>query len=447
MRRLTFPTAALLVLSACSRSEDCGPYVFDPVHRFCICGDGGTFNPDAEMCEWPVDAQVIETDAPDAAVEPDAPIDGGCEGLLGTREHCSACGDRCAWRCESAELGCDDPATVAISDQHVCLATTLGNVHCWGENFEGQLGTGPERPVLAPTAVAGVSEVVEVVATTRLFAEATTCARTRSGGVWCWGSNREGSLGEGSGTTQTAPVALPTLASGVTALAARSTEVCAIHGGVLKCWGAGVIYPSMVAGLSGREPTDVALGAGHECIISGSRLLCRGENGEGQLGIGSTTASTSWVEVELPAPVTDVAAGASHTCAIANDQLFCWGANRDGEVGDPTVVDRTTWPVAIGTSSVARQVRAAGSGTCVTLADGSAACWGSNFAGRIGDGTILDRHAPTVVAGLTRVREIATGVGTTCAITDARELYCWGLRPVGDGTAIDRLVPTLVSMP
>ena len=45
----------------------------------------------------------------------------------------------------------------------------------------------------------------------------------------------------------------------------------------------------------------------------------------------------------------------------------------------------------------ATKVAAGGSQSCTLLADTTAECWGSNSAGQLGDGTTVDRSAPTTV--------------------------------------------------
>ncbi len=107
------------------------------------------------------------------------------------------------------------------------------------------------------------------------------------------------------------------------------------------------------------------------------------------------------------------------SCAITDDtSLYCWGANDDGQLGDGTTTPRET-PVLIGSGyqHVVTRVNA----TCAIRADRSVVCWGAVYPyspGSTGNCGIGDTCAlvPTVVAGLSNVKEIAGLVGQLYAL-------------------------------
>lgn len=109
-------------------------------------------------------------------------------------------------------------AAVAAGSFHTCALTSEGGVWCWGYNMTGQLGDGTTTTRLTPVAVSGLSSGVTAVAAGAL--SFLTCALTSVGGVWCWGKNSAGELGDGTSTDRHTPVAVSGLASGVTAVAA-----------------------------------------------------------------------------------------------------------------------------------------------------------------------------------------------------------------------------------
>lgn len=84
--------------------------------------------------------------------------------------------------------------------------------------------------------------------------------------------------------------------------------------------------------------------------------------------------------------------------------------------------------------------------SCAVTTSGRALCWGRNLSGNIGDGTTTNRSVPTQVSGMTSgVESISSGNGTTCAVSTAGALKCWGLGDygqIGDRWNLDRSTPT-----
>ena len=91
---------------------------------------------------------------------------------------------------------------VSAGGGYTCGVTTTGAAYCWGANFSGQLGTGTfSGPSLVPAPVSG-GLVFGVVSA----GGAHTCGRTSGGTVYCWGSNSDGELGNGSTSGSAVPV-------------------------------------------------------------------------------------------------------------------------------------------------------------------------------------------------------------------------------------------------
>lgn len=72
---------------------------------------------------------------------------------------------------------------LAVGNEHACVVSTKGEVHCWGSNDEGQLGDGTTRERTMLTKVVGLANIVEIDA-----GSDHTCARDFEGKVQCWGS-------------------------------------------------------------------------------------------------------------------------------------------------------------------------------------------------------------------------------------------------------------------
>lgn len=149
--------------------------------------------------------------------------------------------------------------------------------------------------------------------------------------------------------------------------------------------------------------------------------------------------------------------GADHGCLLErNGIVYCWGEGNLGQLGDGAAVDRLS-PVAIPGERRFRSVDAGQLHTCALASDGLAYCWGANTAGQIGAGTTPNdtctagqpcRLTPVEVSGARAFVTIASGHRNTCALTEARELWCWGegaFGALGNGTTTRSHVPVPVS--
>lgn len=205
--------------------------------------------------------------------------------------------------------------------------------------------------------------------------------------------------------------------------------------------------PTLVLALTGTAPQQVVAGMQHSCALRpNGTVACWGENGQNQMGDGTTVDRLSPVTVTGIAGARMIAAGADHTCALlAGGTVSCWGWNGAGELGDGTTAVRTTAVPVVGLSGVV-SIAAGNDHTCAVLANATAVCWGSNFFGQLGDGTTTGRLTPTAVQGLTGVTAIAAGAHT-CAVVDNGNVKCWGANShgqLGDSTTTDRTTPVAV---
>ena len=288
--------------------------------------------------------------------------------------------------------------TAVAGGGNYSLAVRNGGVYAWGLNNSGQLGTGTTNPSTTPVALTGnLSSGVTAIAGGALHSLA-----VRNGGVYAWGLNSDGQLGTGTTTNSTTPVALAgTLSSGVTAIAGGAYHSLAVRNGGVYAWGFNY-YGQLGTGTTTNSTTPVALagnlssgvtaiagGAYHSLAVRNGGVYAWGLNNNGQLGTGTTTNSTTPVALAgtLSSGVTAIAGGDQHSLAVRNGGVYAWGYNGNGQLGTGTTTSSTT-PVAVsGITGTITAVAASANNSYALAADGSLWDWGINDKGQPGLGT------------------------------------------------------------
>lgn len=95
---------------------------------------------------------------------------------------------------------------------HACALTSLGEAWCWGPNFVGQLGDGTTTGSTVPVRVSGglFFSVLATGTVPNTQVSSHSCGITITGKAYCWGTNADGELGDGTTTTRTVPTAVLT---------------------------------------------------------------------------------------------------------------------------------------------------------------------------------------------------------------------------------------------
>lgn len=331
---------------------------------------------------------------------------------------------------------------IAAGEGHFC-AVKNGLTYCWGKNDFGQIGNGSIAGGPSPQTVtfAGVSTPNP----TSVTASKTHACAIVNGGVYCWGNNLYGQLGNATtginGSATPVAVSDTNLSSNVTAVVAGLFHTCALKGGQVYCWGINSGYQLGVAssstGGSTNTPTAVPIGltqgesitkissayGNHTCAVSTlNNLYCWGVNSYGQLAGGVSVGSTGTAPVLSATGATDVTAGSMNTCMINSaGGLSCWGSNSSGLIGNGTT---SSTPVisAYTFSGLSSGVTSASVGTylaCAVKGTGMS-CWGSMVA----------QYTPTLVSGLSSVTQLSTGPGNYCVVANGTS-YCYGTNDYG----------------
>lgn len=351
-----------------------------------------------------------------------------------------------------AELVAGTPVQVARGGHHSCLVASTGRAWCWGDNSQGQLGTGATGSTTVPVRVAG-----DLRFTHLSLGWLHSCGVTTEKRVYCWGFNFDGQLGDGTGYPTNIRRLTPVQVAGsrrYRQVRAGRDFTCAITtADVAFCWGLNT-FGQLGTGTGGKSPSPVRVVGGHEwrqlnageehvCgVTRDDRAFCWGMGFWGQLGHGTEEARSRPTAVAGGLRFRQVTAGGKHSCGITTqDKAYCWGDNNDGQLGDgtawPPVLKRLT-PVAVATSRRFDHVVAGSDHTCGVALSSRAFCWGLNTDGQLGDGTTTRRLTPVPILGGFGVDQLgAMGLGSVALTNDGR-LFQWG-----SGQSTPTLVPGL----
>src|SRR2546421_6638741 len=276
---------------------------------------------------------------------------------------------------------------VSAGEDHALALKSDGTVWAWGYNAYGTLGDGTTITRTTPEQVAGLSNVVSVAA-----GEYDSFALKSDGTVWAWGWDDAGQLGDGAtGVYRYVPVQVTAL-TGITAVAPdpHSTLVLKSDGTV---WTMGNSSPpAQVAGLSSVTAIAANRFSGDAywmALKSDGTVWTWGYNFFGELGNGTTTDSSTPVQVVNLANVTAIAAGTYFGMALKSDgTVWAWGTNGDGELGNTSASNPQTTPLQVSTIAGATAIVAGDSDAVALTSSGNVWDWGANWQGEIGNGTV-----------------------------------------------------------
>lgn len=225
------------------------------------------------------------------------------------------------------------------------------------------------------------------------------CAIDTIGRGWCWGDNTYGQSGESPAcpACTSAPAPLPT----------------------------------------DLRFTSISAGASHTCgLTADGTAYCWGDNTSTQLGV-STIDVCSGNRVCSPTPLAvsgghhfkSITAGSAGTCAITtSDVLKCWGYQ--GFSSGLVFAQPTTVRFAATGDSLWSFVGTTDSGLngCGVTNSGVPACWGQNFYGQLGVGSITNsRSNPTGLTIDAVIKSVSSGTGYSCALSTLGDTFCWGI--------------------
>jgi alpha-tubulin suppressor-like RCC1 family protein len=263
-----------------------------------------------------------------------------------------------------------------------------------------------ESPLLVPN-LSGVTKVVVGDS----GSDAITCVLLKDATLECFGSNHFGLLGTGMTDNMDHPTPTKVLSDVVDVSISRAEgkTICAVK--------------------------------------KDGSLLCWGDNGSGQLGIGKNDGDMHPTPTAVPglSDIKAVSLGANATCAVKGDgSVWCFGSDVNGELaidpntladchvgGDPSGEVFKCQPTpkqVVGVTGAAKVAMGQQTGH-ILKADGTVVSWGENGYGALGNGKEQDGpQGPTEIPGFTATTIAAWGLtyDTACAIGKDGAVYCWG---------------------
>jgi probable HAF family extracellular repeat protein len=372
-----------------------------------------------------------------------------------------------------AVTGLSGVSAVAAGFAHFLALESDGTVWAWGDDETGELGNGTTSliPTNTPVQVSNLSGV-EAIAGSGY----SSFALRSDGTVWAWGDNGDGHLGNNTTTGSTTPVevinASSTPLSGVVAISGGYGHALALQSQAnAESWGynsdaelgngttTNSSTPIPVSNLTGLVAVSAgkdSTGAHGLALRSDGTVWAWGNNSAGQLGNGTTTNSSTPVQVSNLTGVVAIAAGVDHSLALRSDgTVWAWGFNYAGQLGNGTTTDSDT-PVQVSTSTGLTGVIAIAAGYNHSLAvknDGTVWAWGNNIAGQLGNGTTTNSSTPAQVLDVSGVAisgavAVAGGNAHSLVLKNDGTVWAWGdnsYGELGNGTGVGSTTPVQVS--
>lgn len=247
----------------------------------------------------------------------------------------------------------------------------------------------------------------------------TACARYSSGEVWCWGSNREGGIGEVRVEIARTPVRVEGLPCAVEVGCAGAKSCARAASGRAYVWG-----NTFQDEFGSSAPTPIKGVEDAVQVTSTAALRQDGRVTFWDWWHWDMQAAHEPVQYEPVGIVSALPHRGYARCFVMPDRTVrCWGENVWGAVGDGTYEPRVEPVPVVGLTDVVELV-AEENMACALVADGRVLCWGQG--GILGNDDVKAKPAPTPVIGIDDATFIATGGCGGCAIRGDKSMWCWG---------------------
>ncbi len=353
---------------------------------------------------------------------------------------------------------------------HSAAINSLGYLYMWGGNYDGQLGNGDVNgdDVLVPTQIGTDNDWINVQ--TGLYH---TFAIKDTLELYAVGFNSDGELGLGydhynnkptsfkpDGTTFDIVQSSKYLSDGGTPISSYIFTMAIKNDGTLWGWGQNgkgqlglgttntYITPQHIGSSTWLA---IATGSAHSAGISNGELYATGDNSKGQLGQGNTTNLNVFTKIGSATNWTKVSCGCANTAAVNSlGELWICGYNVDGQCAQGTGFGGANETSLVQENTLSTDwvdVVCGGYHIIGIKNDGTIYAWGYNNFGQIGDATNTRKDTPIQI-GTSSWTKITAGIHYTLGIKDDNTLYAWGHNntgQLGNGNNTDQWSPLLIS--
>lgn len=161
--------------------------------------------------------------------------------------------------------------------------------------------------------------------------------------------------------------------------------------------------------------------------------LSWGAGRTGQLGNGTSADSSRPVAVKslFRGDVDRISAGGtassdSFALALTNESVKSWGHNASGQLGNGSHASQSA-PTTVARLVDIKDIAAGGEHALAMDENGQVFSWGDNTYGQLGTGRTGDNRAiPDRVKGLEKIKQVSAGCDFSLALTENGKVYAWG---------------------
>jgi alpha-tubulin suppressor-like RCC1 family protein len=322
---------------------------------------------------------------------------------------------------------------VTAGDHHTCALSMEGKAYCWGSNREGQLGNenfGPETtsyPMPIGLGDRSGDGIGDTELSFKLIRSSSygTCGLTLENEIWCWGDNRLSSL-----------------------LSIQSEEIVSVDPRFPQD---AIAVPRRLSVYDelGIIPNSISAGGFHFCLnteIDGNPAnYCWGGNFSGQHGVGHRRGFFAEPVLDITEKLPDEQGG-DFSCGFRENQLYCWGLNDIAQLGRDYISDVVReeelmpGPIVFPEGQIS-EVALGGNHGCLITVEARVYCWGHNQFGQLGislsgfefSGLVSHRKIPleevrsrSFILEVPSFKQLSLGAYTSCAIAEDDNVHCWG---------------------